>query len=88
MSSGEDMTTTALVIAPLSYVLKFGRFYIEVPPIDEVKLNFKTPPRLQCVSACPSSVGKNNFVRVLFEGGTKYNLIFMVYYSSSNQLSY
>ena len=40
----EGMIATAPIIASTPYVLKFGPFCVEIPPEDEVKPNFRTPP--------------------------------------------
>jgi hypothetical protein len=43
---GDDegrIATTPDILPPL-YVLKLGQFCFEVPPADDVKPNFRTPP--------------------------------------------
>jgi hypothetical protein len=38
-----SIATTPTILPP-PYVLKLGQFYFEVPPQDDVKPNFRTPP--------------------------------------------
>jgi hypothetical protein len=38
-----SIATTPTILPP-PYVLKLGQFCIEVPPQDDVKPNFRTPP--------------------------------------------
>jgi hypothetical protein len=40
----EGRIATTPDILPPPYVLKLGQFYFEVPPADDVKPNFRTPP--------------------------------------------
>ena len=40
----EGRTATTHVISPPPFIVKFGQFCVEVPPKDEVKPNFRTPP--------------------------------------------
>jgi hypothetical protein len=42
----EGRIATTPDIFPPPYVLKLGQFYIEVPPEDDVKPNFRTPPMM------------------------------------------
>jgi hypothetical protein len=39
------IATTPNILQP-SYVLKLGQFSVEVPPKDNVKPNFRTPPMM------------------------------------------
>jgi hypothetical protein len=42
----EGRIATTPDILPPSYVLKLGQFCFEVPPEDDVKPNFRTPPMM------------------------------------------
>jgi hypothetical protein len=42
--SDKGSIATTPNIFPPPYVLKLGQFYFEVPPEDDVKPNFRTPP--------------------------------------------
>jgi hypothetical protein len=39
-----SIATTPNIFPPPSYVLKLAQFCFEVPPQDDVKPNFRTPP--------------------------------------------
>jgi hypothetical protein len=44
----EGRIVTTPVISPPPYILKVGLFCIAIPPTDEVKPNFRTPPVQFC----------------------------------------
>jgi hypothetical protein len=53
----EGSIATTPNILPPPYVLKLGKFSIQVPPEDDVKPNFWTPPMR--FNACQGAVAKD-----------------------------